>query len=204
MGNAIFLKHLTLLLLGIAFDHCLHAQTWVLNTDDKKLLGDTATGLDQPRKFILKKKALNADFNYARLDSINIPTGEANTERSKLRHFEAGNGNFIFYQFIATFKGESLNPDMPRMTEIKDFHDVLIIKTTVDGMIVDAYEYTLEWAERPMYYDLLRRSKKGLILADGMEINSLKFRRVSDGNGKQPRVEECGRLVTAADKRETK
>jgi hypothetical protein len=83
--------------------------------------------------------------------------------------------NLIITNFIATFKGEGYNfGDAPI---VKDFHDILIIKTDNENNILDCYHYTIEWAEIPLQYDVFKGSTKNVKLTDSLEISKLKLLR---------------------------
>jgi hypothetical protein len=128
---------------------------------------DSATNKTALKIYILKKKSLTSDFQYSKLDDIddNIQdTLNANPV------FEPISGKFTYYKFIATFKGYSFH-------DKEVFHDILIIKTDESDQILDAYQYTLEWAEPPCQYDLYKMTDKNLKLTDNMNINSLKLKR---------------------------
>lgn len=85
--------------------------------------------------------------------------------------FKPIKGTFTVYRFICTFKGESFTG------ETKDFHDLLIVKTDKDHNIIQAYQYTLEWAELPLETDLYQSTCTKTLLKDGMAIDSFQFER---------------------------
>src|SRR5438045_6718320 len=92
-------------------------------------------------------KTFNADINHKSLFALDtLSPGMSLLEKI----FKPAKGNFIVYRFLATFKGISFTE------EEKDFHDLLIVKTDSSNKILDAYQYTLEWAEPPLEYDLYR------------------------------------------------
>lgn len=98
-------------------------------------------------------------------------------------------GKNIVYVFIATFKGLSFDN-----TE-KDFHDILVVKVDKKQKILEAYQYTLEWAEMPLSYDLYEASTKGLTLTNGLSIESLRFRKVDYMGNSESELKEKGVLV---------
>jgi hypothetical protein len=119
----------------------------------------------------LKKKALHSDFNYSKLNDIDGSIGDTLDLRSLMPIFEPVGGHYVYYQFIATFKGHVFD-------EVgKTFHDILIVKTDTADNITDAYQYTLEWAEPPLQYDLYKSSAKNVILKNALDISSLKLIR---------------------------
>ncbi len=135
--------------------------------DDK----DTVTGLGRTKVYVLKKEVRNADIDTLLLEDFDRSANKVTTISNL---FEPIRGKFLYFQFIATFKGEVYNETG---TLIKDFHDILIIKTDRNYRILDAYQYTLEWLELPLQYDLFRGSAKGTILRDGFNILALHLRR---------------------------
>jgi hypothetical protein len=127
-----------------------------------------ASGLEEPKVYRLKKQVLNADFAYPKLKNMIAHIGDTVHQVSIMPIFNPVKGKYRYYQFIATFKGEGYRG-------IEDFHDILILKTNAKGKIVDAYQYTFEWAEMPLQYDLYRSSVKHVFLTDNLDISQLKF-----------------------------
>ncbi|MCO5260776.1 MAG: hypothetical protein M9916_11575 [Crocinitomicaceae bacterium] len=89
--------------------------------------------------------------------------------------FEPVNGEFKYYQFVSTFIGQAYNSDGPPL--FKEFHDILIIKTDNENKIIDAYQYTLEWAEPPLQYDVFKSSAKNILVTNNLDLTELKFIR---------------------------
>jgi hypothetical protein len=79
-------------------------------------------------------------------------------------------GKYLVYRFIAKFKGESFTG------KIKDFQDILIVKTDKNNQIIEAYQYTLEWTDLPDA-DLYKSSCHGLYLKDKLNISDFKLVR---------------------------
>jgi hypothetical protein len=149
---------------------------------------DTATGLNETKIYILKKKTINSDIDYSKLDDIDGNIKDTLNLRSLMPIFEPISGHYNYYQFIATFKGHSFQ-------EVdEDFHDILIIKTDNKNKIVDAFQYTLEWAEMPCQHDLFKSCSTGLTLADDLLINSLKLVRTDYWDEKDKFHQEGGIL----------
>jgi len=73
--------------------------------------------------------------------------------------FKPVKGNYTVYRFIAKYKGHS-----HRTSKMEVFHDLIILKTNITGTILDAYQYTLEWGEVPLIYDLFTLTVNGLKL----------------------------------------
>jgi hypothetical protein len=109
----------------------------------------------------------NADFNYSNIDRIDsFSTIAIDSVRSV---FNPIIGQFTVFQFIAEFNGLAYG------NVIETFHDVLIIKINQDRKIIDAFQYTLEWGEMPVSYDLYELSKDSITLEDKMELNRLEM-----------------------------
>ena len=149
---------------------------------------DTATEIDQTKIYKLKKKAINSDFDYLKLDDIDGNTKDTVNLNNIMTIFKPISGHYNYYQFIATFKGHSFE------LFDKDFHDILIIKTDNENKIIDAYQYTLEWAEPPLQFDLYKSDIKNLTLKTDMDISSLKLTRKDFWDDKDRIHKESGRL----------
>ena len=148
---------------------------------------DVATDLNAKKIYILKKHARNADFNYLKLNNIDFFT---ETDKSLMAVFNPVGGNFNYYQFLATFKGKGYNHGNAPL--IKEFHNVLIIKTDRNNKIIDAFHYTLEWAEPPFQYCLFKSSTDNVILTDNLEISQLKFIRTYSWSENNKEMKESG------------
>jgi hypothetical protein len=135
---------------------------------------ENPTELNETQKYILKKKSINSDFDYTKLDNID--------NYKKAESFEPVNGKYTYYQFIATFKGQAYVAPGDSGERIKTFHDILIIKTNENNEVVDAYQFTLEWAERPFQYDVYKSKTENLVLADNLDIKLLKLSRTEYWN----------------------
>ena len=139
---------------------------------DKK---DTPTRLGSTQLYILKKVTENSDFNYSKLNNIDEHKIDTLNVKNLRSVFEPVSGQYKYYQFLSTFMGEAYNADGPPL--FKDFHDILIIKTDNKSKIIDAYQYTLEWAEPPLQYDVFKSSAKNITLTNNLDISKLKFIR---------------------------
>jgi hypothetical protein len=93
-----------------------------------------------------------------------------------LEHFEPIKGQFDVYLFIKEFTGtsiqflDSINPDT-----IVTFHDLIILKTTNNNEIIDAFYYRLEWAEVPSQSMLFRSFCDPIELSDNLDVAKLNF-----------------------------
>jgi hypothetical protein len=150
---------------------------------------DAATKPDGPKRYILEKAADNADFNYGRLHDIDSPVVDTRTVKQMMAAFEPVAGRHKYYRFIATYTGEAYNADGPPLK--KTFHDILIVKTDPDNTIIDAYQYTLEWAEPPLKHDLFGNPAQHITLSDAMDISVLKLTRIHQ-MGEPEALEENG------------
>jgi len=138
------------------------------------------THLNEMKIYVLKAKTSNADFDYEKLENIDNAFRSLNFKNRSLV-FNPVKGKFVYYQFVATFEGETYVAPNETGNKTKVFHDILIIKTDQTQNILDAFQYTLEWAEVPLEYDLFRSSAKGLKLENGLSISDLKLRRFISG-----------------------
>jgi hypothetical protein len=149
---------------------------------------DTSTGFKETKIYKLKKKSINSDFNYSKLDDIDGNIKDTINLRNIVPIFEPVSGPYVYYQFISTFKGHSFD-------ELdKDFHDILIIKTDNENKIIDAFQYTLEWAEPPLQFDLYRSNIKNVTLINDLDISSLRLTRKEFWDEKDRIHKESGRL----------
>ena len=149
---------------------------------------DTATEINQTKIYKLKKKAINSDFDYSKLDDIDGDIKDTLNLKNLMPIFEPISGQYNYYQFIATFKGHSFQQ------VDKDFHDILIIKTNNKNKIIDAYQYTLEWAEPPLQFDLYKSDIKNLTLKTDLDISFLKLTRKDFWDNKDRVHKESGVL----------
>jgi hypothetical protein len=153
---------------------------------------DTATGLGKLKIYKLKKQTKFSEFNYRKLADIDENIGDTLNLRSLMPIFEPSNGHYNYYQFIATFKGEAYNGGEP--TTIEDFHDILIIKTNDSNKIIDAFQYTLEWAEPPIQFDLFKSAKNGFELTDNLDIKTLELTRTEFHSDRDKLHSEDGKI----------
>src|SRR5688572_21901127 len=83
--------------------------------------------------------------------------------------FKPVKGESTVYRFIATYLGLSFT------NEQKEFHDILVVKTDSKNKVIIAYQYTLEWAERPSETDLYVSNCKDIYLTDNLPIDKFMF-----------------------------
>ena len=127
-----------------------------------------------PQVYIVKKIAENADFNYSKIHSVSNISIYDTIEDIPIWFksvFEPVKGRFTYYQFQSTYLR------MSKAEGKKEFHDLMIIKTDSSNNIIDAFQYTLEWAEPPFEYDLFRSTITNIQLTNNLEIQKLGFER---------------------------
>ena len=134
------------------------------------LISNTYSQIKQ-YKFISKTD--KADFDYPKLNNIDNFLNDSSDIRQAFKEIE---GDFIVYQFESEFIGESYNDSS------EYFHDILIIKTDVRNLIIDAFQYTLEWKEPPFQYDLYRSTINNFELINNFKLDRLKMSRTYDKN----------------------
>jgi hypothetical protein len=115
----------------------------------------------------------NADLDYNFLNNIDaakspFPAGS----RYQIGDIPTVKGSYTVYKFIIEYQGESA--ERGKMT----FHDLLALKTDSTGKILDAYQYTLEWADSPSLA-LLKLGAKDVMLKPGLKLTELKMARVA-------------------------
>jgi hypothetical protein len=135
------------------------------------LLGNLAINkYAQVKAYELVAKTTQANLHYSALKKMTTLDGSdtANIRRA----FQPVKGKFTVYQFVATYQGTSFRGEGDWT-----FHDLLTLKTDTKGRILDAYQYTLEWAEPPASSDLFRSTVKNIYLKDQLAISLLKFIR---------------------------
>ncbi|WP_462265151.1 hypothetical protein [Mucilaginibacter sp.] len=145
----------------------------------------------QTKSYKLISKVSKADFNYKVLDAFTDEVMALKGRRSPEVLFAPVKGNYSYYKFIATYKGVSFTD------KVETFHDIIIIKTSSAGGVVDAYQYTLEWAEVPFSYDLFRSSAKHVKLVNNIAVRSLNFKRVDRPAGEDSNLKDEGVLEMA-------
>lgn len=145
---------------------------------------ESPTELNAAKKYILKNKSINSDFDYSKLDNID--------QQNKTESFEPIDGNFTYYKFIATFVGYAYVAPGDSGDHNKIFHDIVIIKTNDRNEVLDAYQYTLEWAELPFQYDVFKSKTENLILVDNLDIKLLKLNRTESWDEKDKLSKESG------------
>ena len=167
------MKTIFLSLFGIVLSLCSYCQEEA-NENSKKI-------------FMLQKQADHGDFDYVKLQDIDRSLADSVSTKNLQSVFESVNGVFKYYQFLATYPGAG-----KFAKNSMEFHDILIVKTDGNNIIIDAYLFTLEWAELPRQYDLFRSSSKGVILTNGMDVKQLGLKRVYDNFEGEEGLTEIG------------
>ena len=125
----------------------------------------------QEKVYKLISKTENSDINYKafkKFDNFKIYKNDG-----LKKAFEPIKGKNDVYFFIADYKGDSFDGTR------KTFHDYLILKVDPKTeSIVDAFQYTLEWAEPPAISDLYKLTEKNIKIYNGLELESLKMELV--------------------------
>lgn len=184
------MKLLTLIVFSTLLTGFASCQTKPIKLVFETTKKDTATKLNEKKIYILKKQTENSDFNYSKLDDIDGNKINKLNVGNLMPIFEPVSGQFKYYQFLSTFVSQAYNPDGPAL--LKDFHDILIIKTDNDNKIIDAYHYTLESAELPLQYDVFKSSAKDIYLTKNIDINQLKFIRTYSWSDSNNELKENG------------
>ena len=124
----------------------------------------------QDKTYTLSEKTESADINY---DLFNAFTDFDIYKNNGLKKaFEAVDGEFTIYIFIADYEGISFDGTK------KQFHDYLILKVNPKtNEIKDGYQYTMEWAEPPASSDLYRITKTKIHLVNNMNLSLLELER---------------------------
>lgn len=123
------------------------------------------------KKYILVDKQEQSDFNYKLLSNFDSLMKIYGIDSSRIFFKPIPAGKYTVNKFIATQKSWYWD-------SIADFNDILIVKTDKEGMIADAYQYTLEWGEYPFTSDLYRLTNKSVRLTNKLKIDTLKMQRI--------------------------
>jgi hypothetical protein len=130
----------------------------------------TLSSYGQVKIYRLADKTNHADIDHNKLLDLNR-CSPGYSLFNKL--FRPVTGKYTVYRFLATYKGMS-----HRTEKNESFHDVVILKTDISNHIIDAYQYTLEWSEMPLTYDLYKLTVNGLKLDNQLKIAAFKFKRM--------------------------
>lgn len=135
-------------------------------------------------KFLARED--NADINYLTIKNIN---SYAHGYDEMLKRFRPVRGQFTVYLFIKEFVGESKWEGRTKM------HDLIILKTNSDSVVLDGFYYRLEWAEVPSQSMIFRTMCEGVKLNNNMKVSLLGFVNEYESYGKaldeQVRLDWC-------------
>jgi hypothetical protein len=125
----------------------------------------------QEKLYKLISKTENSDIDYKSFRSFDDFEIYKNDGLKKA--FEPKKGKNEIYFFIAEYKGDSFDGTRKR------FHDYLILKVDPKSeLIIDGFQYTLEWAEPPAISDLYQVTEKNQKMNNGINLNLLKMELV--------------------------
>jgi hypothetical protein len=123
----------------------------------------------------LVKIIQGADFNGRAIKKIDrLPLPYPSGSAFQVGDLPVKHGKFYIFKFLATYQAPSSRG------ETTEFHDILMIKLGCGDEILDAYQYTLEWADAPSL-DLNRLGTSGLVLKAGFDVRELGLANVLDG-----------------------
>jgi hypothetical protein len=125
----------------------------------------------QEKIYKLISKTENSDINYKAFR--NFDNFEIYKNDGLKRAFKPKKGKNDVYVFISEFNGDSFDGTS------KVFHDYLILKVdSKSELIIDGFQYTLEWAEPPAISDLYRVTEKNIKINNGLNLDLLKMELV--------------------------
>lgn len=122
---------------------------------------------EEPNKvYKLTSLTRQADLDYKMIKNLDsIPTPFPKGSNYQIGDLKTVKGKYLIYKFIAAYEGETAEG-------AGYFHDLLVIKTSQTGEILDAYNYTLEWQDTPSLA-LYRATSTGQKLVSGFDISGL-------------------------------
>lgn len=106
------------------------------------------------------------------IDSLPVPYPPGS--RTQIGEIPLRPGKFLIYKFVAAYAGTTAEGGAAEL------HDLLVLKVGCGDEILDAWQYTLEWADTPSL-DLNRMRKKGLLFKKGLEIGTLELANAATG-----------------------
>ncbi len=116
-----------------------------------------------------------ADFDLRALRDIDaLPVPHPPGSGSQIAELPLRRGRFLIYKYVAAYAGPAAEGGT------KEFHDLLALKIGCGDEILDAWQYTREWADTPSL-DLNRMRKKGLLLQRGLAVAALDLANAATG-----------------------
>ena len=132
----------------------------------------------QVKEYKLIDKTIFGDINY---ENIIVQLDSSSPGIHLLDSvFKPTKGKYAVYRFLAKYKGLSILTD-----KRETFHDVLILKTDDKNRVIEGLQYTLEWIEAPLEYDLYKCLCKSIYLKDRMLISKFNFVSMNNNRLKQ-------------------
>ena len=125
--------------------------------------------------YILKGIVQAADFDLKalrRIDALPVPYPPGS--RTQIGDLPTKRGRYFIYKYVAAYAGTSAEGGPI------EAHDLLALKVGCSDVILDAWHYTLEWADAPSL-DLNRMRNAGLVLTRGFDVGSLGLANASTG-----------------------
>lgn len=121
---------------------------------------------DESTSFKLIQKADSTDINYLTIKNINsLP----HSYESMLQNFKPIKGEYTTYLFIKEFEDET------KYFGKQKLHDLVIIKTNSNNIIIDGYFYRLEWSEVPSQSMIFRSFANNVELKNNISVLDLEF-----------------------------
>ena len=120
--------------------------------------------------FNLISKKTNSDINYLTIKNINSLGHGCD---SMIEYFKPVKGEYNVYIFIKEFEGISTREIDSITYASETFHDLIILKTNNQNLILDGFYYRLEWAEVPSQFMLFRTFCNNIKLTDSMLVKEL-------------------------------
>jgi len=122
--------------------------------------------------FNLISKNTKSDINYLTIKNINSFVHGCD---SMIEYFKPVKGEYNVYIFIKEFEGMSKREIDSITNACETYHDLIILKTNNQNLILDGFYYRLEWAEPPSQFMLFRSFCNDIKLTDRMLIKQLDF-----------------------------
>lgn len=135
--------------------------------------------------FKLVEKKENSDINYLTIKNIN---SLVHGYKSMLKSFQPIKGEFTTYIFIKEFEGLS------KFDGNQKYHDLIILKTNAENIILDGFYYRLEWVEVPSQSMIFRIFAENILLKNNLKVSDLHFKNEYEIYNNQTE-EEIGKLT---------
>jgi hypothetical protein len=116
-----------------------------------------------------------ADFDLRALGDIDaLPVPHPPGSGSQVADIPLRRGKFLIFKYVATYAGTAAEAGEA------EFHDLLALKVGCGDEILDAWQYTREWADAPSL-DLNRMRTKGIVLRRGLSVGDLDLANAATG-----------------------